>query len=71
MIVLTKLNDTEIVINCDYIEIMEETPDTTITLTTGRKIIVKEAVDDIIDKIITYKKCLNNQRGANGKWNQV
>nr|WP_317358324.1 flagellar FlbD family protein [uncultured Tyzzerella sp.] len=60
MIVLTKLNDTEIVINCDYIEIMEETPDTTITLTTGRKIIVKEAVDDIIDKIITYKKCLNN-----------
>ncbi len=58
MIVLTKLNDTEIVINCDYIEIMQETPDTTITLTTGRKIIVKEAVDDIIEKIITYKKNL-------------
>ena len=58
MIVLTKLNDTEIVINCDYIEIMQETPDTTITLTTGRKIIVKEAVDDIIDKIIKYKKSL-------------
>ncbi len=59
MIVLTKLNDVEIVINSDYIEIMQETPDTTITLTTGRKIIVKEAVDDIIDKIITYKKSLN------------
>ena len=59
MIVLTKLNDVEIVVNCDYIEIMQEAPDTTITLTTGRKIIVKEAVDDIIDKIITYKKSLN------------
>lgn len=59
MIVLTKLNDVEIVINSDYIEIMQEAPDTTITLTTGRKIIVKEAVDDIIDKIITYKKSLN------------
>ncbi len=58
MIIVTKLNDTEIVINCDYIEVMQETPDTTITLTTGRKIIVKEAVDDIIDKIITYKKSL-------------
>ncbi|WP_317367322.1 flagellar FlbD family protein [uncultured Tyzzerella sp.] len=58
MIVLTKLNDIEIVVNSDYIEIMQETPDTTITLTTGRKIIVKEAVDDIIDKIITYKKSL-------------
>ena len=59
MIVLAKLNDVEIVVNSDYIEIMQETPDTTITLTTGRKIIVKEAVDDIIDKIITYKKSLN------------
>ncbi|WP_250278424.1 flagellar FlbD family protein [[Clostridium] colinum] len=58
MIVLTKLNDVEIVINSDYIEVMQETPDTTITLTTGRKIIVKEAVDDIIEKIITYKKSL-------------
>ncbi len=58
MIVLTKLNDIEIVVNCDYIEIMQETPDTTITLTTGRKIIVKEAVDDIIEKIITYRKSL-------------
>lgn len=58
MITLTKLNDVEIVINCDYIEVMQETPDTTITLTTGRKIIVKETVDDIIDKIITYKKGL-------------
>lgn len=58
MIVLTKLNDVEIVVNCDYIEIMQETPDTTITLTTGRKIIVKEAVDDIIEKIILYKKSL-------------
>lgn len=58
MIVLTKLNDVEIVINCDYIEIMQETPDTTITLTTGRKIIVKEAVDEIIEKIVTYKKNL-------------
>lgn len=58
MIVLTKLNDVEIVVNCDYIEIMQETPDTTITLTTGRKIIVKETVDDIIEKIILYKKSL-------------
>lgn len=58
MIVLTKLNDLEIVINCDLIETMLETPDTTITLTTGKTIIVKETVDDIIDKIIVYKKDL-------------
>lgn len=58
MIKLTKINDSEIVVNSHFIEIMQETPDTTITLTTGRKIIVKESVDDIIDKIITYKQGL-------------
>lgn len=60
MIVVTKINDSEIVINPELIEVMQETPDTTITLTTGRKLIVKESVDDIIDKIKQYKKCLLN-----------
>lgn len=56
MIKITKLNDKEFVINCDLIECMEATPDTTITMTTGRKIIAKESVDDVIDKILEYKK---------------
>lgn len=56
MIIVTKINDSEIVINPELIEIMQETPDTTITLTTGRKLIVKESVDEIIDKIKKYKK---------------
>lgn len=58
MIIVTKINDSEIVINPELIEIMQETPDTTITLTTGRKLIVKEPVDEIIDKIKKYKKNL-------------
>ena len=58
MIIVTKINDSEIVINSELIEIMQETPDTTITLTTGRKLIVKESVDDIIDKIKIYKQSL-------------
>ncbi len=56
MIVVTKLNDKSLYINCDYIESIEMTPDTTITMTTGRKIIVKESIDDIIDNIIEYKR---------------
>ncbi len=42
MIEVTRLNDTKILINPDLIEFVEETPDTVITFTTGRKIIVKE-----------------------------
>lgn len=55
MITVTKLNDFQIVINCDLIETIQQTPDTTITLTTGKKLIVKESVDDIINLIIEYK----------------
>ncbi len=60
MITVTRLNDKELVINSDYLECMEETPDTTITMTTGRKIIVKESIDEILEQIIEFKKKINN-----------
>lgn len=50
MIKLTRLDDTEIVINANLIEYIEATPDTVITMTTGRKYIVKESVDEVIEK---------------------
>lgn len=56
MIYVTKLNNDEIVINADLIEVIEETPNTIITLTTGKKIIIKDSIKDIIDKVITYKR---------------
>ena len=43
MIELTKLDETKVLVNEDYIEIVEETPDTIVTFSTGRKIIVKES----------------------------
>ena len=42
MIEVTRLNDTKLLINSDLIELVEETPDTVITLTTGRKLIVRK-----------------------------
>jgi flagellar protein FlbD len=56
MITITRLNDKEIVINADLIETIEENPDTTITMTTGRKFIAKEEKKEIIDRIVEYKK---------------
>ncbi len=56
MILVTRLNNAEMVINCDLIEYIEATPDSTITMTTGRKIIAKESVDEIIDKVVEFKK---------------
>jgi flagellar protein FlbD len=56
MIKLTRLNDSELVINTDLIEFMEAIPDTIISLTTGKKIMVKETVDDVIAKVEDYKR---------------
>ena len=56
MITITRLNDQDMIINCDLIELIESTPDTTITMTTGRKILIKEDVDEVLEKITTYKK---------------
>ena len=47
MIELTKLNDEKILVNEDFIEIVESTPDTVISFSTGRKIIVKESRQEI------------------------
>ncbi len=56
MIKLTKLNGEEVVVNAELIELIKDTPDTVITLTTKRKILVKETVDEVIKKVIFYKK---------------
>ena len=56
MIEVTRLNGTQILVNADLIELVEETPDTVITFTTGRKIIVKESRQEIKNLVILYRK---------------
>ncbi len=56
MIYLTKINRKQFVLNVDLIEIIEETPDTIITLTNGHKIVVIETLQDVINKVINYKR---------------
>ena len=56
MIELTKLNDIKFMINADIIEMVEETPDTVVTLTTGKKMIVKESRQEIRDLVIAYRR---------------
>ena len=56
MIEVTKLNDIKILINPDLIEMVEETPDTVVTLTTGRKIIVKESRQEVKNLVKSYRK---------------
>jgi flagellar protein FlbD len=56
MIEVTRINGTRILINPHLLELVEETPDTVLTLTTGRKIIVKESRQDIKNLVKSYRK---------------
>lgn len=61
MIELTKLNDKKFMVNSDLIEVIDETPDTVITLTTGKKIIVKENRQEIRNLIISFRQEINTR----------
>ncbi|MBR6665959.1 MAG: flagellar FlbD family protein [Lachnospiraceae bacterium] len=56
MIEVTKINGIKILVNPHLLEIVEETPDTVLTLTTGRKIIVKESRQEIKNLVKLYRK---------------
>jgi flagellar protein FlbD len=58
MIVVKKINGEEIVVNCDLIETIEFAPHAVMSLTTGEKIIVDETRDDILRKVIEYKRAV-------------
>jgi flagellar protein FlbD len=62
MITVTRLNDSPLVINTDLIEFVEAIPDTIISLTSGKKVMVKESVDEIIARVENYqRKIYSNQ----------
>lgn len=58
MVKVTRLAGDQIYINADLIEFVESTPDTMITLTTGRKFIIKESVDFVINGVVDYRRRL-------------
>ena len=56
MIDVTKIDGKTVTINADLIEILEEIPETVITLTTGKKIIVKESRQKVKNLVKSYKQ---------------
>jgi len=65
MIYVTRLNGEVFVVNCEYIELIESRPDTVITLKTGRKIVVKEDIQEVINRVIDYKRNINSNSSHN------
>ena len=55
MITVTRFDGSHLVINADLVEFLEATPDTIVTLTTGKKVVILEPLDVVINAIIAYK----------------
>ena len=56
MIRLTRINHVPLVVNADLIEHMETTPDTVVSMTNGQKFVVIESTDDVIRKVIEFRR---------------
>lgn len=63
MIPVTRLDGSKYWINPHMIESMDKNPDLTITFLSGKKVVVKDTPDDVINSIISYRKKIgiNNQ----------
>jgi flagellar protein FlbD len=63
MIRLTRLNHVPLVLNADLIEHIEETPDTVITLTTGQILRVRETADQVVTRIVDFRRRIHSPAG--------
>jgi len=64
MIRLTRINHVPLVLNSDLIEHVEVTPDTVIAMTTGQKFMVAESAEEVIQKVIEFRRLIANGPAA-------
>jgi flagellar protein FlbD len=55
MIGLTRLNGRAVIVNAELIETVESTPDTVVSLVTGKKLVVRESAADVVEKVLSYR----------------
>ncbi|MEK7475480.1 MAG: flagellar FlbD family protein [Candidatus Coatesbacteria bacterium] len=56
MIKVTRLDNREVVVNADLVEFVEATPETIISTTTGKKLVIRESVDEVIRRALEYRR---------------
>lgn len=56
MIEVTRLNGDDMVVNGELIETIEATPDTMLSLTTGKKVLVREPVMVVVQRVLAYRR---------------
>ena len=74
MIALTRLDGTEFILNADHILTIERTPDTVITTSHGQHLLVREPVEAVVARVVSFRRQIlhgpllldGNNGGSNG-----
>ena len=61
MIAVKKINQEDIIVNCELIQTIEFSPHGVITLVNGHKVIVADGREEILRKVIEYKRSINSR----------
>ena len=56
MIKLSRLDGEAFILNADLIRYVEQRPDTFITLTSGERLVVKESMEEVLEKAVRYQQ---------------
>jgi flagellar protein FlbD len=67
MVKLSRINGAEVTVNAELIETIEATPDTIVSLTTGKRLMVVESVDQVIEKVMAYRRALTPSLCSGGE----
>ncbi len=62
MILVTRLNGLVLHLDAEKVESVEATPDTVITLVGGKTLMVREGVDEVVRRIIRYRRHIHAPR---------
>jgi len=58
MVQLTRLNNQTFMVNSDLIKFVERSPDTVITLVTGEKIVVRDTVEQVLERVVEFRRSI-------------
>ncbi len=64
MIAVTRLDGQAMFLNNDLIESIEPTPDTLITMSNGEKLYVREAPEEVVDRVVRFKRTVLDPSAA-------
>jgi flagellar protein FlbD len=56
MITVTRFDQSDFILNADLIEFVEAKPDTHITLVTGKKLLVSQTPQEIVERVIEFRR---------------